>query len=133
MQYDDKGRLTRAGAEAVIRSGGSVSIGGRTYATLAALPDEAAFAKGDTRAEDAARDRLRQQAADIQRQLAALDQGGGNVGAQQPGPRPADNAVKTITGEHFGPRTPAAQNAGMTGGPVAGTETAEADAKGKRK
>lgn len=38
--YDSQGRITRSGAESVIRAGGSVTIGGRVYATVESLPND---------------------------------------------------------------------------------------------
>lgn len=63
MQYDDKGRLTRAGMEAVINSGGSFTYKGRVISTaagipspedLASTPEEVAAAGDDIDAQIAA-------------------------------------------------------------------------------
>jgi len=73
-QYDDKGRLTRAGAESVIREGGSVFLAGKHYTTAASLPGEAEFARGDPKAEAAARARLVEQKKALEEQIASLDE-----------------------------------------------------------
>jgi hypothetical protein len=75
--YDDKGNITRAGAEQVIRGGGSVSINGKLYQTVESLPDESVFAAGNPKAEADARAKLEKQIADAQAQLQRL----GPVGA----------------------------------------------------
>jgi hypothetical protein len=59
------GRLTRAGMEHAIRSGGSVLWGGEVVTDLADLPDEVGLAEGD-------RERLRAHAEGIDRQIAEL-------------------------------------------------------------
>ena len=86
---DKQGRLSRAEAEAVIRGGGSVSIGGKLYNSVDRLPTEADFAKGDDKAEDAARAKLQATIADAQKQLADLGQSqAGRFGTAAPGPEP---------------------------------------------
>lgn len=70
--YDEKGRLTREGAINQIKAGGSVLINGKLYNKVENLPGEADFAKGDTTAEDSARESLLKQKADIEAQLKSL-------------------------------------------------------------
>jgi len=90
---DNQGRLSRAEAETIIRGGGSVSIGGKLYTSVEKLPTEADFAKGDNKAEDAARARLQAQIADAQKQLADLGQSqAGQLGTAEAGP------TATVTG-----------------------------------
>jgi hypothetical protein len=60
------GRLTRAGMEHAIRSGGSVLWGGEVVTDLAQIPDEVGLAEGD-------RERLRAHAEGIDRQIAELN------------------------------------------------------------
>lgn len=75
MQYDAKGRITRAGAEQAIREGGSAIVGGRQYTTIESLPGEAEFARGDAAAEAQARENLLRQKHQIEDQIARLGQG----------------------------------------------------------
>jgi hypothetical protein len=91
-QYDDKGRLTRAGAESVIREGGSVFLAGKHYTRVETLPGEAEFAKGDPKAEAAAKARLVEQRKALDAQIAELDE---SAKAQQAAERkPATAAAK---------------------------------------
>jgi hypothetical protein len=73
-QYDDKGRLTRAGAQQVIAEGGTVHLNGVFYGPGTELPSEADFAKGDPKAEAAARERLVEQRKALDAQIAGLDE-----------------------------------------------------------
>lgn len=91
--YDDKGNITREGAEQVIREGGTVSINGKTYQTIDSLPDEASFAAGNPGAEAGVRDRLAKQIADAQAQLARL------------GPAPSGGNVSEVGGKKAGDLT----------------------------
>lgn len=70
--YDEKGRITRAGAEQVIREGGSVAIGGKLYQSIDKLPNEAEFAKGDKDSGVGAKARLEKTIADAQAQLKTI-------------------------------------------------------------
>ena len=88
-QYDDKGRLTRAGAESVIREGGSVFLAGKHYLTIDALPGEAEFAKGDPKAEAAAKARLVEQRKALDAQIAELDESAKVSKATDSKPAPA--------------------------------------------
>lgn len=73
--YDKNGKLTRAGAEQVIRDGGSAMIGGKLYSKAESLPDEAEFAKGDVAAENAARENLMRQRRELDEQIGRLGAG----------------------------------------------------------
>ena len=72
-EYDEKGRLTRKGAEQVIAAGGTVHHNNTFYGPGSQLPSEAEFAKGDPKAEAAARERLLAQRKALDAELAALD------------------------------------------------------------
>jgi hypothetical protein len=69
----DKHKLTYAAAKQIIADGGSVSVGAKVYATLATLPGEADFAKGDAASEQVARESLLRQRAALDLQLAHLE------------------------------------------------------------
>lgn len=66
--YDVKGNITRAGAEQVIREGGTVHMRGKEYRTLQSLPTEAEFAVGDPEATQKALDGLAAQRAQLDEQ-----------------------------------------------------------------
>jgi hypothetical protein len=68
------GSLTRAGMEAILRSGGSVIVAGRHYGKLEDLPSEAELTEGDAKASAAAGAALDAQIAALSRQKAALDE-----------------------------------------------------------
>ena len=96
-QYDDKGRLTRAGAQSVIAEGGSVFLNGKQYGPGSELPSEADFAKGDPKAEAAARARLVEQRKALDEQIASLDESAKQTAAadkQAARAQPAANAAK---------------------------------------
>jgi hypothetical protein len=128
MQYDAKGKLTRAGAEQVIRSGGSVSFGGRVITSVDKLPSDAEFARGDAAAERAARARLEEQRRAIDAQLAGLPSPPLELSAAPRQPAPDFGTGQT---QQAGPTHPAAQAAQAA--QTAGTETADADGKSVRR
>lgn len=66
------GRLTRAGMEHVIRSGGSVLHEGRTLTRVEELPSEAALAAGDEDATRTALDNLQRRREALEREEALL-------------------------------------------------------------
>lgn len=70
--YTRDGKLTRAGMEHVIRSGGSVVHEGKVYSKMEHLPSEADLAKGDADAEAAALENINRQRAQLDAQEAQL-------------------------------------------------------------
>lgn len=70
---DEKGDLTRAGMEHVLREGGSVLLDGRQIEHLDDLPTEADLARGDERRTAAVREQLDRQMAELAAQRARLD------------------------------------------------------------
>lgn len=71
-QSHSKEPLTRAQMEAVIRGGGSVSIGHQIVTHIAHLPSEAELAKGDPAKEAVAKGNLQAQINALQTQLNGL-------------------------------------------------------------
>jgi hypothetical protein len=67
-----EGKLTRAGMEHAIRTGGSVTINGAVINTLDRLPTEVDLARGDDVAEAAALENINRQRAALDAQEASL-------------------------------------------------------------
>lgn len=72
--------LNRAEMEQIIRSGGSVAYGNQILTTIAQLPSDAALAVGDPVKEQAAM-------ADLQAQIAALQEQAATLSAAQSSPQ----------------------------------------------
>src|SRR4051812_5199852 len=98
--YDEKGNITRAGAEQVIREGGSVAIKGKLYMKVEQLPNEAEFVKGDKEAGASAKARLEKVIADAQAQLKVIkeDEKSGTITEVGGDTGPNSGAGKTPAG-----------------------------------
>lgn len=72
-ERDARGRLTRAGMEAVLRRGESLLLGDRVINRVEDLPDEADLAAGDEARTARAREALLAQKEAVEKQLAKLD------------------------------------------------------------
>lgn len=78
--------LTREQMEQVIQSGGSIIHAGRHISTLSDLPNEEQLAAGNPEAEAAAAENLRQQIADLQARLDAVNKQADDEGDSTPVP-----------------------------------------------
>jgi hypothetical protein len=79
---DEKGNLTRAGMEHVLRSGGTVLLDGELLESAADLPSEADLAKGDAQRTAQVRQAIDNQIATLQQQRTQLE--APSEGIQQP-------------------------------------------------
>lgn len=118
--YDAKGNITRAGAEEVIRTGGTVHLRGKEYRTLQSLPTEAEFAVGDPEATQKALDGISAQRAALDEQERKLHADNAKVAQAK---KDAEAAQKERERrEKDNPQPPQALHQQFGGRPLSGAE-----------
>lgn len=97
---DQNGKITRAGAEEVIKAGGSVCFRGAIVTDVRQLPPESAFAAGSAQQTQEALENIQRRREELAREETALLQ---NMNRYMPSAPPPKSAITTAATQ-YGPR-----------------------------